>query len=238
MKSRSMLFASAAAMSLLLSGCSIGRALGFYKPAQRSQPQLASVDREQAQDIAKPASANAQADVNEGRTQLAAANYGMAIEAFRKALASGNDTAAALNGLGVAYAGIGRQDLAERYFRQALSVSPSDQRYADNLAIMLRAAEQRSRLAAMQADFDAVIGKRHAPEIAKSPDSSGPKARLQQVSPHNFVINTSGTSAPTARPAMARTTGAKNVTGFRPLVRIVFATPRQYPATPAVTAGK
>ena len=71
--------------------------------------------------------------VAEGRTHLREGRAGLAIEAFNRALASGQDPAASFNGLGVAYARLGRTDLAFRFFKKATLSEPENAAYARNL---------------------------------------------------------------------------------------------------------
>ena len=60
--------------------------------------------------------------------------YGLAIIAFRNAQGFADHRAAAFNGLAIAYSQIGRPDLAERFFKQAIAENSSDPRYQANLA--------------------------------------------------------------------------------------------------------
>lgn len=71
-----------------------------------------------------------------GRAHLAAQRNGLAIEAFNRALVFGEPAAPALNGLGVAYARLGRADLAYRFFTQASAADPANPLYARNLATL------------------------------------------------------------------------------------------------------
>jgi hypothetical protein len=70
-----------------------------------------------------------------GREQLASGQVGLAIETFLQALSAGEARAPATNGLGVAYARLGRYDLARRYFEEAVAIDGADPRYANNLAL-------------------------------------------------------------------------------------------------------
>ena len=68
-----------------------------------------------------------------GRQKLDQGNYGAAIDTFRVALATGEDAAVAMNGMGVAYAQLGRADVAESLFLRAQQRDPSNEKYAQNL---------------------------------------------------------------------------------------------------------
>lgn len=69
-----------------------------------------------------------------GKQALGQEQFGQAIIAFRNARLAPEHSAAACNGLAIAYAGIGRPDLAERFFKRAIAEAPEDRRYHANLA--------------------------------------------------------------------------------------------------------
>ena len=73
-----------------------------------------------------------------GREALGQRNFTAAITAFRAASLEPALKPAAQNGLGVAFAGIGRDDLAELHFRNAISLEPANLRYEENLARLYR----------------------------------------------------------------------------------------------------
>lgn len=68
-----------------------------------------------------------------GRQALDDGLYGTAVTAFRNARQVPQWDAAACNGLAIAYSRIGRPDLAERYFTQAMTLAPEEPRYLANL---------------------------------------------------------------------------------------------------------
>ena len=72
--------------------------------------------------------------LQDGRRHLAAFRLAAAIEAFRQASYHPDFAGEAYNGLGVAYDRLGRYDLAERFFRQAVTAAPEDPRFARNAA--------------------------------------------------------------------------------------------------------
>lgn len=76
-----------------------------------------------------------------GRDYLRSNLNGLAIDSFNRALASGEDPAAAYNGLGVAYARLGRSDLAYRFFRKATMSDPANPTYAHNLTRLMDSPE-------------------------------------------------------------------------------------------------
>ena len=84
----------------------------------------------------EPESAKAYSDrqLAFGKESLDYRQYGLAIIALRKAQHDPSNAAEAHNGLAIAYAQIGRADLAERYFKQAVDEAPQEARYMANLA--------------------------------------------------------------------------------------------------------
>lgn len=73
-------------------------------------------------------------DLAAGRRALADGQLGAAVAALRLARLDPACSAEATNALGVAYARLGRDDLAERYFREAVAMDPQDRRFGANLA--------------------------------------------------------------------------------------------------------
>lgn len=71
--------------------------------------------------------------LEEGRGQLREGNISAAVASFRIALLDASTRAEASNGLGVAYAKLGRPDLADRYFQAAISAEPENSKYVANL---------------------------------------------------------------------------------------------------------
>jgi len=168
--------------------------------------------------VPSPASASEVAKATEeGRLNLAQGQTGLAIEAFQRALSLGPPSATALNGMGVAYARLGRPDVAERFFREAIVIDPQDQRYAKNLARLMDSPAFDTRL-----HGDIAAAAEIAPDTAKTDPAPAVAAaepkpeRLVRVSSHEYRIRT---VAPAGAPPDARVAVAKN---FKPLVRIEF----------------
>lgn len=92
-----------------------------------------------------------------GREHLRAGRYGLAIEAFERSLAFGEQPAPAYNGLGVAYAKLGRPELAYRFFRKALMSDPDNPVYSRNMAALMDSPE-----------FNLAALKRSEPQRAKA----------------------------------------------------------------------
>jgi Flp pilus assembly protein TadD len=94
--------------------------------------------------------------LEEGTAFLREGNLSAAVASFRIAQLDRATTADASNGLGVAYAKLGRLDLAERYFQAAILSDPDNTRYAANLlrlqqqVMLARRASVAERLAALE----------------------------------------------------------------------------------------
>lgn len=121
-----------------LASCSFGPRFHAAMPQIRDVPVLAGLS---------PADSFARA-----RGFLAARQYGLAIELYKTASRDPALAADSLNGLAVAYDGIGRRDLAERYFQRALAARPSDPRTRRNLAAFYAASGQVDKQRALLAD--------------------------------------------------------------------------------------
>lgn len=71
--------------------------------------------------------------LGEGKALLGRQQYGAALAAFRQARLHPEHAGEAYNGMAVAYAKLGRADLAERFFLAASAVDPGNPRYLANL---------------------------------------------------------------------------------------------------------
>lgn len=161
-------------------------------------------------------------DTDAGRRQLAEGQIGLAIESFQKALAAGEPTAPAANGLGVAFARLGRFELALGYFQRAMAADPTDARYAANIGRLTRSAAMQMRhdqdlAAAAQKASEAQAGRLAAVQPATARVDRG---KLERVSRGEVRI---ATVAPQTAPA--RSAGLPVDRRFRPLVRVTFAKP-------------
>jgi len=140
-----------------------------------------------------------------GRRALDNGNSGLAIEAFRQAMASGEEPAPAFNGLGVAYARIGRVDLAQRYFEQATALVPNEPRYQANLARLIA-----SPLFARRHDGDraeALLAAAQTEQTAREQlRQAAAPGQLQRVGANQFYIQTAAPAAGSAPARMALVT--------------------------------
>lgn len=124
-----------------------------------------------------------------GRSALDRGNTGLAIEAFTRAVTSGEAAAPALNGLGVAYARLGRYDLAARYFEQAARIDPTDSRYQSNLVLLMRSPLFAQRHEADEARR--VLAQAETANLAeaRARETAAP-GQLQRVGANQFFIRT------------------------------------------------
>jgi type IV secretion system protein VirB1 len=76
----------------------------------------------------------------EGKADLAAGRPGLAIVAFETALANDPGSVKVLNGLGAAYDGLQRFDVAQSFYKQALQREPNSPDVMNNMAISLQMA--------------------------------------------------------------------------------------------------
>jgi len=152
---------------LSLAGCSFGPRVQTGMPQVRDVPVLAGLSPQES--------------MARARTFLASKQYGLAIELFKAASRDPAFEADSLNGLAIAYDGIGRRDLAERYFQRALAASPADGRTRRNLAALYAASGQEDKRRELLASAD-------RPELAPGISSAAneqPVADLQRASLHD-----------------------------------------------------
>lgn len=123
----------------------------------------------------------------EARDHLRGGRTGLAIEAFNRALASGQNPAASYNGLGVAYARLGRTDLAYRFFNKAAMSDPQNQDYARNLTKLVDSPQFTL----------ALMSRTAAPLVAAAPSPAGrqavaarPPSGLQRTANRQFSLIT------------------------------------------------
>ncbi|MDE2621070.1 MAG: hypothetical protein KGL54_12985 [Sphingomonadales bacterium] len=131
-----------------------------------------------------------------GRTALAEARYAAAIAAFSRLRGEPGYDGEACNGLAVAWAGIGRDDLAEVYFRRAVVAAPDDARYRRNFALF-EARQDSARQARAQLASAPVAVPAQAPALpAPAVVTAQPAVQLTRVSAHEFVLHTAPAVAP------------------------------------------
>lgn len=138
-------------------------------------------------------SGDASALIEAGRDQLREQNFGLAVSSFREALLAEPESAAANNGLGIAYASIGRDDLARRYFERALAFAPEDGSYRRNLD-RLAGADTQGAEAAMAVALTEPVEVQIREQL--QPASPAVQLRAQASSPVDYA------SAPVLRVAL------------------------------------
>lgn len=149
----------------------------------RHEPRFAAVST-------LPMGADAYVRFEEGRAALDGGNNAAAIAAFSEARLEPDLLGPSLNGMGVAWARLGRVDLAERYFRQAVAAAPQDARFAANLerAQWTRLAAHRDlvapqpALAEVSTPSRTVLAGRGPVHLATA--GSGAGARVAVTRPH------------------------------------------------------
>ena len=160
--------------------------------------------------------------LEDGRAHLAAGNPGLAIESFQRVLASGELVGPAANGIGVAYARIGRADLARRYFHQAIATAPTERSYLANL-------ERLESTPSMAVATQVTVRPSLAPAVEDRKVASviTPTLRGVRLEPRNDVVRVSRSEVRiTTAPATGRryTASVEDLERkFQPIVRISLA---------------
>jgi Flp pilus assembly protein TadD len=209
-------------LALPLGACSSFLGIHFARHTPKAQP-------------VEALAASVGASTEAGRALLADGQPGQAIESFQRALTSGEPQAAALNGLGVAYARLGRDDLAERFFREAMAADPANARYADNLTLLMRLPSFAARNAAALAAQASLESTQLLAETKSEVQTAAPQkpaiGQLQRVSRAEVHITTAPAQAAPVRSASAKVDsrvgalprvvlGLQEPKNFKPLVRL------------------
>ncbi|WP_336985686.1 tetratricopeptide repeat protein [Altererythrobacter aquiaggeris] len=139
----------------------------------------------------------------DGKEQLRTGNISAAVAAFRIASLDETVRADANNGLAVAYAKLGRPDLAERYFRTALMMEPDNMKFRANLlrlqqqVMLARRSAAETAAEPMVAELAPVATPAAAKPEAQTASTSG---RVRQVA--RGVVHISSLPATAAAPDM------------------------------------
>lgn len=178
----------------LVSGCSLkfGRSARLAPEIRVPQPEKENMQ------------AWALAQLQVGRDALADKQYAEAIVAFRNARLASGETAAVLNGMAIAYAGIGRADLAEHYFQQAIAEAPDNPRYRHNLQ---RLYDTMPRMAAASQEVAPLDEAQPIPTIFAGSDVR-PTIRVEQPLARLTRTSDRGVSIATVRVASAEPSSA------------------------------
>lgn len=122
--------------------------------------------------------------LDEGKAFLRDGNIAAAIASFRIASLERATRADASNGLAVAYARLGRPDLAERYFRAAIVDDPDNPKYVANLLRLQHQTMLARQPAAFEAVADAGAVRSPEPGLAAAGRLSGPAVRVSRGEVH------------------------------------------------------
>lgn len=113
--------AGALALPLIVSGCAVFHPQSGTARLQERKPPVELVY-------------NGSFEFEFGRAALLDERYGQAIASFRKSEIYPDFQAESNNGLGIAYAALGRNDIALHYFGKAVEFAPDEAKYRANLA--------------------------------------------------------------------------------------------------------
>ena len=174
---------------------------------------IADKDQVQVRPIADPAAKFRQgsADVAAARGQLVLGNVGLALEAFRIIQRNRPTDPAAPAGIAECYAAMGRFDLAESNFEQALALAPHDPRLLLGLAAIFEQQGEHARALAVRVEAAAAKAAA-APVVAAAPLQAKPTlaaAPAQGFVPPKFAhVGSITVELPQARPADRLATNA------------------------------
>jgi len=176
-----------------------------------------------------------------GKLHLRSNRPTQAITAFRQASYDPAYSGDAYNGMGVAYAQIGRADLAKRYFGMAVAAAPADERFVRNLArLESQGAASEIQLAAQDQQREPVVAAEDKQAAAPAQQAAAP-VPLLRVSDREVQIHAGGTPArPEVRVTRGRSVASQSdlpatraTDGSQYPVRIALAdtsaTPARYP---------
>ncbi|QZD90593.1 hypothetical protein K3148_04150 [Qipengyuania aurantiaca] len=157
-----------------------------------------------------PQYAIGEADLEEGKDALRAGAAGNALSPLHRAALNPQTCGEALNALGVAYARLGRGDLAERYFIAATRVDADNERFAANLDRFYRSDLSRSaRALHAQRQTVAEAFAEYAQSEAAVPAEPVADTRVVESGGEKRTITLSGpatsTRVSTSSPAPVRT---------------------------------
>lgn len=135
----------------------------------------------------------AQTQLAEGRKALDNNDNFAAIVAFSNAQGLHTQAAEAHNGMAIAYARLGRPDVAARYFAMAVLEAPEDPRYRANLALLQQrerdaAASAAAMLAAQSAPSTSNAGDAPVRTASNSRDAGIPGIRIER--PRSRLVRT------------------------------------------------
>lgn len=136
--------------------------------------------------------------LDEGKAFLRDGNISAAVASFRIATLDPSARGDANNGLAVAYAKLGRPDLAERYFRAAIEIDPENSKFVANLLRLQQQVSLARRREAPASDGRAMAARSNAPDFVAREGLTG---QVQRVSRAEVLVQAQPALA--AAPAMA-----------------------------------
>lgn len=153
-----------------------------------------------------------------GREALGLEQWGLALTSFRLVRHMPDHAAEASNGMAIAYAQIGRPDLAERLFRDAVALAPGDRRYRANLTRFYAVTPEF----AVKTDRGAELAVASAPTAPAVPAvrtiaSRQGSATIRLVMPASRMVRVSPGEVRLGRPAEAAQRPALAANGGRRL---------------------
>ncbi len=157
----------------------------------QTAPSGSAAVRGNAAMLAQAEAGYAAAQIAAGRKALDDGQLAAAVAAFRNARQYPDQAADASNGLAVAYAQLGRGDLAERYFRQAIALAPGERRFQVNLMrfyqanpveVAVTASPQPVLSAAPVPQLSGAVRVLPRGDMASTLTVSRPAARLVRIS--------------------------------------------------------
>jgi len=104
------------------------------------------------------------------------ADYGLAIDEYRKVLRDTPDSTAAIQGLAICYDRLQRFDLSDRYFQEALALSPRDQGVYLAYAASLRSQGRTDDAAHLSADMQLMLAANEPPSDTQTPVAASPRS--------------------------------------------------------------
>jgi len=175
-----------------------------------------------------------QTSVAAGNALVARGQYGLAVAAYRRVLRLDPVNSQAMEGLAITYELLGRADLADRYYQEALALAPRNPRIYQNFAAFLRVQKRHADADQLMADMRIALPDTPveaaqapvaptAPEVAAMATPPEPDVRLIKQSDRATLVVTMP-QPPAAKPLAAPAPAVTN--GLRP-PRVVNAVGRQ-----------
>jgi len=187
-----------------------------------------------------------------GKVALASGRTSEAIDAFMIARLYPELAAEAHNGLAVAYSQLGRDDLTETFFRSAVALAPSDERFQANLARFYErnGISRTAKLEILDSVADSVPAphelvalvssepaQRSTPSVSDRLVANSPASRLRRVSPREVVIEERGATAVAVQLRPYRSTQIRTTTARQPhSIRVALREPSLAASEPEARA--